>query len=385
MVSFLFFCKPPFSSLFPQFQYKLFSTVTEAYRRLNPATLSGAIDAVIVEQPDGSYWSSPFHVRFGKLGILQPKEREIDIEVNGKPVDLKMVLDDNGAAYFGKQIGEGSHEFRSNLRNASSTEEIVDLLLPEDVEDNEVKQILSDRFRQNAILDVADRVLSEPERSPFSSPVGSRPASPSAKSDSETTNPSTSVRWAVSTADSANLKAKNAAFINELTAAGDDSGSSMLGVDRVDDDAESGRGISIPQSPQPTNANIRAQDINLEPAALPPGSPADLISGDIGLSLCGRLVNPDGLISLDDFQHFRISWEAFERDPLRHITNPDLFVWDGKQDNSPSLNHGKLRCIPWSVFAIQMASICAFNRPFPTELANQLITRCHQERIGKFI
>lgn len=93
-----------FAFCFLFMQYKIFASVTEAYKRLNPATLSGAIDAIIVEQPDGTYLSSPFHVRFGKLGILQPKEREIDIEVNGRVVDLKMILDDLGTAYFGKQV-----------------------------------------------------------------------------------------------------------------------------------------------------------------------------------------------------------------------------------------------------------------------------------------
>ena len=36
---------------------------------------SGAIDVIVVEQPDGSYLSSPFHVRFGKLGVLKAKEK----------------------------------------------------------------------------------------------------------------------------------------------------------------------------------------------------------------------------------------------------------------------------------------------------------------------
>ena len=42
---------------------------------LNPATLTGAIDVIVVEQSDGStYLSSPFHVRFGKSGVaLRPK------------------------------------------------------------------------------------------------------------------------------------------------------------------------------------------------------------------------------------------------------------------------------------------------------------------------
>uniref|UniRef100_A0A8B9H687 phosphatidate phosphatase n=1 Tax=Astyanax mexicanus TaxID=7994 RepID=A0A8B9H687_ASTMX len=75
-------------------------TVRELYKGLNQATLSGCIDVVVVQQPDGSFQCSPFHVRFGKLGVLRSREKVIDIEVNGVPVDLHMKLGDNGEAFF---------------------------------------------------------------------------------------------------------------------------------------------------------------------------------------------------------------------------------------------------------------------------------------------
>jgi phosphatidate phosphatase LPIN len=34
------------------------------------ATLSGCIDIIVVQQPDGSLQSSPFHVRYGKLKVI---------------------------------------------------------------------------------------------------------------------------------------------------------------------------------------------------------------------------------------------------------------------------------------------------------------------------
>jgi len=45
------------------------------YSGINGATLTGAIDVVIVEQEDGSFKCSPFHVRFGKLGVLRAREK----------------------------------------------------------------------------------------------------------------------------------------------------------------------------------------------------------------------------------------------------------------------------------------------------------------------
>ncbi|XP_061834750.1 phosphatidate phosphatase LPIN2 isoform X2 [Nerophis lumbriciformis] len=75
-------------------------TVKELYKGINQATLSGCIDVVVVHQRDGTYQCSPFHVRFGKLGVLRSKEKVIDIEVNGEPVELQMKLGDNGEAFF---------------------------------------------------------------------------------------------------------------------------------------------------------------------------------------------------------------------------------------------------------------------------------------------
>lgn len=75
-------------------------TVKELYKGINQATLSGCIDVVVVRQKDGTYQCSPFHVRFGKLGVLRSKEKVIDIEINGEPVDLHMKLGDNGEAFF---------------------------------------------------------------------------------------------------------------------------------------------------------------------------------------------------------------------------------------------------------------------------------------------
>ena len=45
------------------------------YSEINAATLTGAIDVIVVQQEDGSYKCSPFHVRFGKLGVLKAREK----------------------------------------------------------------------------------------------------------------------------------------------------------------------------------------------------------------------------------------------------------------------------------------------------------------------
>ncbi|KAM6433804.1 phosphatidate phosphatase LPIN1 isoform 2-T2 [Rhynochetos jubatus] len=86
---------------------QVFVTVKELYKGLNPATLSGCIDIIVVRQPDGNLQCSPFHVRFGKMGVLRSREKVVDIEINGEAVDLHMKLGDNGEAFFVQEMDKG--------------------------------------------------------------------------------------------------------------------------------------------------------------------------------------------------------------------------------------------------------------------------------------
>lgn len=79
---------------------KLFSNVRGFYQEINAATLTGAIDTIIIKKEDGTFQSSPFHVRFGKLGVLRSREKVVDIEINGEPVDIQMKLGESGEAFF---------------------------------------------------------------------------------------------------------------------------------------------------------------------------------------------------------------------------------------------------------------------------------------------
>ena len=47
------------------------------YSEINSATLTGAIDIIVVRQADGSFIGSPFHVRFGKIGVLRSREKVV--------------------------------------------------------------------------------------------------------------------------------------------------------------------------------------------------------------------------------------------------------------------------------------------------------------------
>ncbi|BFZ21406.1 hypothetical protein BsWGS_24446 [Bradybaena similaris] len=83
---------------------RMYQSLKGLYNGINPATLTGAIDVVIVKKPDGTYHSSPFHVRFGKLGVLRSREKVVDIEINGEPIELQMKLGEAGEAFFVQEI-----------------------------------------------------------------------------------------------------------------------------------------------------------------------------------------------------------------------------------------------------------------------------------------
>ncbi|CAM4821302.1 unnamed protein product [Rotaria magnacalcarata] len=80
---------------------RLVSSIRSAYNNINPSTLTGAIDIVVVRQEDGTLRCTPFHVRFGKLGVLRNQQNKVYITINGNPVeDLYMELGEAGEALF---------------------------------------------------------------------------------------------------------------------------------------------------------------------------------------------------------------------------------------------------------------------------------------------
>ncbi|PWN90511.1 LNS2-domain-containing protein [Acaromyces ingoldii] len=93
----------------------VYNTITPS---INPATLSGAIDVIVVErqverdEDDGEggtrkvqateLASTPFHVRFGKMSVLRPAERKVTLHLNNSPDPLPfaMKVGEAGEAFF---------------------------------------------------------------------------------------------------------------------------------------------------------------------------------------------------------------------------------------------------------------------------------------------
>jgi phosphatidate phosphatase LPIN len=95
--------------------YSFVSNFKYYYKSINSATLSGAIDVIVVEQPDGSFLCTPFHVRFGKYAVFNIDDKYVDIQVNKKTIEgIRMKLGDNGVAFFVEEADD-EDEFPEHL------------------------------------------------------------------------------------------------------------------------------------------------------------------------------------------------------------------------------------------------------------------------------
>ncbi|UZJ55128.1 hypothetical protein CBS101457_004448 [Exobasidium rhododendri] len=104
----------------------VYNTITP---NINAATLSGAIDVIVVErqievevEEEDEYGgekkrktikttelaSTPFHVRFGKMSVLRPAERKVTLHLNNssEPLPFAMKVGEAGEAFFVLELGD---------------------------------------------------------------------------------------------------------------------------------------------------------------------------------------------------------------------------------------------------------------------------------------
>lgn len=85
---------------------------------LNQSILPGAMDVIVVKQKDGSFKSTPFHVRFGSLKAVKKKDKIISLSVNDAKIPVQMKLSSGGDAYF--LFEEEENYSRSFIENEDS-------------------------------------------------------------------------------------------------------------------------------------------------------------------------------------------------------------------------------------------------------------------------
>ncbi|KAL7748650.1 lipin Ned1 [Sorochytrium milnesiophthora] len=79
------------------------ATLYKDIKEINPSTLSGAIDVIVVEGVDKELVCSPFHVRFGKLHVFRAFEKVVNVTINDQPAHVDMLVDEDGQAFFASE------------------------------------------------------------------------------------------------------------------------------------------------------------------------------------------------------------------------------------------------------------------------------------------
>jgi phosphatidate phosphatase LPIN len=145
-----------------QYVRSISGSVSKTWNSINPATLSGAIDVIVVEQEDGSLACSPFHVRFGKFSLLRPYEKKVEFRVNNAKQDYAMKLGEGGEAFF-------VFETSDNIPEAMQTSPLVSPASspPLAAEGSNLSSLSEPDF-----LDL-DTVTGKPRSTSFTKPAGS--------------------------------------------------------------------------------------------------------------------------------------------------------------------------------------------------------------------
>ncbi|KAL7620493.1 lipin Ned1 [Parahypoxylon ruwenzoriense] len=163
-----------------QYVRNISDSVSTAWNSINPATLSGAIDVIVVQHEDGSLCCSPFHVRFGKFSLLRPYEKKVEFRVNGVKQEYAMKLGEGGEAFFVFETNDTIPQSlqTSPLSSPASSPPLPPDRSPADLQEPDFLQLDSDsgRPRSNTTLRPKPVVLpSQVPRPGIVEPLASSP------------------------------------------------------------------------------------------------------------------------------------------------------------------------------------------------------------------
>lgn len=140
-----------------QYVGRAIGSVSKTWSSINPSTLSGAIDVIVVEQPDGTLSCSPFHVRFGKFQILKPSQKKVQVLVNDKSTNIPMKLSEQGEAHF---VFETSDDLKNIPVDLLASPVLSDINSPTSSPDGK-------NLEEPSFLDID----SSPQQNPLKSPA----------------------------------------------------------------------------------------------------------------------------------------------------------------------------------------------------------------------
>ncbi|TNN11435.1 Phosphatidate phosphatase LPIN3 isoform 1 [Schistosoma japonicum] len=401
---------------------RLLSGIKGAYNDINPATLTGAIDVIVVEQKDGSFTCGPFHVRFGKLTAFSPTDKTVEIYVNGEFVDfLRMSLGSAGDAYFVDSSSSLTDEFltadsndcsgftydeswaglsmrrqsRKIRRDSAMSEPGTESNLIEgdinEVTETSVYEVSSD-------CEASNDKPKDPRR--CRNPVGNTFVSDT-QLDEGTKDALASYGWGVMKCQSSDSSSNISRVVEEIAKSSTSAQNSHLKSFIHEKEvyleelvtAEVDQNIKEVYIYPPSHGSLQSQsqghasnntadsgcvdygyrsDNEHSSRSISPIHPHVL---SLRLSLCGGL-SPDSPCSEENFLEYMVSYEEFIRDPNAILSNPNLVVYfNGRYSN-------------WQVTAPSIVSLLAFQTQLPyltlQKLENQYFPKKPSRRTSWF-
>jgi phosphatidate phosphatase LPIN len=92
----------------------------------NPTLVSGAMDILVIKQPNGTYKGTPLRVKFGQWSILKPKEKEVKLKINDNIINIPIKLNESGEAYIKKINKVKNKSFDINKSENGSSNSMSD-------------------------------------------------------------------------------------------------------------------------------------------------------------------------------------------------------------------------------------------------------------------
>lgn len=108
---------------------KIFSSVNGLYNNINPITLSGVNDVIVIRNGDGRLCCSPFQLRFSKLKFYNSKSKTVHLYVNGKLTDINMTITSMGDLFFEQQRAVDEVDYEKVVNYLESNEVSIGTIL----------------------------------------------------------------------------------------------------------------------------------------------------------------------------------------------------------------------------------------------------------------
>lgn len=151
----------------------IFTTVSGLYNNINPITLSGVNDVIVVKSPTGELKCSPFQLRFSKLKFTSSRN-QVHILVNGKLTDIVMAITSQGDLFFEQEMISDHFGYENVVNYLQSNEALKnsimqDHFLSKETSEHEVSQFAKSRdenlrkrmFSKNFIKHQSDNTYTE--------------------------------------------------------------------------------------------------------------------------------------------------------------------------------------------------------------------------------